>query len=106
MTSKTRPAPRPSCSLPAPDLRDRRATWAGLRERALRASLPTADGARLTYAAQPGVEDELRELARLEASCCSFAEWTVRRDGERVILEVRAEGTGVAVVHALLDTVG
>ena len=105
MTSKTRPVRPPSCSLPMPDLRDRRATWAELGQRALRASRRTADGARLTYAAQPGVEDELRELARLEATCCSFADWSVTREGEQVILEVRAEGTGVAALHALLETV-
>ena len=105
MTSNT-PRERPaSCSLSQSDLRDRRAAWARLGRRALKTSRRTADGARLSYATQPGVEDELRDLARLEARCCSFARWRVSREGDRVVLEVRAEGAGVATVHALLEPV-
>ena len=106
MTSKTPPEPAPSCSLSHSDLRKRRAAWHRRGERALHATRRTADGARLIYAAQPGVEDELRALARLEAACCSFAAWGVTREGDQVVLEVTAEGAGVAAIHALFEAAG
>lgn len=92
-----------ACSLPQPDLVDRRAAWARLGARALRESRPTAGGVRLTYAALLGVEQELRELTRLEADCCAFAEWTVGAYEDEVILDVTAEGLGAAAVHAMFE---
>jgi len=94
-----------ACSLPQPDVVDRRAAWARLGERALRESRPAAAGVRLTYAALPGVERELRELTRLEADCCAFAEWRVERNENEVILEVEAEGAGSDAVQAMFGVV-
>lgn len=94
-----------ACSLPPAELTDRRAVWERLSERALRERRPTPSGVQLVFATEEGVEDELRELARLEARCCSFADWTVRRGDEEVVLDVTAQGEGVAAVRALLDPV-
>lgn len=92
-----------ACSLQPAELSDRRAVWERLCERALRERRPAASGMQLVFAAREGVEEELRELARLEARCCSFAEWRVRRCGEEVVLDVRASGDGVAAVRSMLE---
>lgn len=94
------PAPV-ACSLPMARLDDRRATWQRLAREALVDQRETAEGVRLEYAASDGVEDQLRDLARLEADCCSFARWDVAHQGDRVVLSVRAEGEGVPAIQAL-----
>ena len=58
-----------------------------------------SNGLRLAFPAS--AEAELRELARLETDCCAFASWDVTRDGERVILDVTAEGEAVAAVQSM-----
>ena len=94
---------RPSCTLQSTQLQNRRAAWKRLAERALRERRPTASGMQLVFAAHEGVEPELRGLARLEAQCCSFADWNVQRSGEDLLLDVTAPSDGVAAVRALFD---
>lgn len=94
-----------ACSLQPTEMTDRRGAWERLCARALRARRSAPDGVELTFAAIEGVELELRELARLEAECCSFAVWDVQpRDGE-IVLDVTASGEGVAVVRTMVDGV-
>lgn len=90
-----------ACSLRPGDLRDRRSAWERLAMRALRESRPTNSGVRFVYAASEESEHELRELSRLEAECCPFAEWRLRRRGEELILDVTSHGEGAAAVRAL-----
>ena len=92
-----------ACSLEAAELGDRRGIWESLSERALRELRPTTEGVRLVYAASEKVEAQLRELARLEAECCSFADWRVRRSGDELIVDVTAAGDGVTAVQALFS---
>ncbi len=92
-----------ACSLQPDELSDRRAVWERLSQRALRERREIADGMQLVFAAHDGVEEELRELARLEGQCCSFADWKVHRRDEEVVLDVTAPAEAVAVVRALLD---
>jgi hypothetical protein len=88
-----------ACSLSAGDHEQRRAAWKRLSERALRDQRTTPGGMELRFAAD--AEDELRELARLEAECCSFADWTVHTQGDEARLEVTAPAESVPAVHAL-----
>lgn len=98
----TRPdVPPTACSLTPPELSDRRAMWERLCRRALREQRAIATGMQLVFAAQEGVEDELHELARLEARCCAFADWRVSRRDESVVLDVTAFGDAVDAVRAL-----
>jgi hypothetical protein len=92
-----------ACTLQPADLADRLAAWDGLSERALRERRTIPAGMRLVFAAGDGVEDAVAELARLEAGCCAFADWTVHRHGEDVVLDVTAAGEGVAAVRALFE---
>ena len=82
----THPEPRIACTLQPTELSDRRAAWERLAARALRERRPIPGGMRLVFVAQEGVEGELRELTRLEAQCCSFADWKVQRRDEEVVL--------------------
>ncbi len=93
-----------SCSLNAAGQTARRAAWERLGQRALRERQMTARGVQLVFARKPGVQDELRELARLEEECCAFAEWRVEDHGDRVVLGVSAETAGgVSALQALFD---
>ncbi len=89
----------PSCSLSAGDYAERRAAWERLNARALREQRKTDAGMELRFA--PEAEADLRELARLEAECCSFADWNVKPDDAEVRLEVTAPPESVPAVHAL-----
>jgi len=92
-----------ACSLNAVGQTSRRAVWERLGERALRERQMTERGVRLVFAREPGVEDELRELARLEGECCAFAEWRVEDHGDRLVLDVIAETAGVRALQAMFD---
>ena len=92
-----------ACSLAPTELADRRAVWKQLCTRALRERRVIPDGVQLVFDAREGVEDQLHELTRLEAQCCSFADWRVRRGSEVVVLDVTAPAEAVAAVRALLD---
>ena len=92
-----------TCTLRPAERGDRRAAWERLSERALRERRPIPRGVRLVFAGHDEVEGELRHLARLEADCCSFADWKVSRRGEGIVLDVTAPGEAVAAVRALFD---
>ena len=77
-----------ACTLGADALAARVAAWRRLAEEHLREQADIPGGVSLAYAADDGVEPELRELARLEAECCAWADWRVRRANGRVVLEV------------------
>jgi hypothetical protein len=90
-----------ACSLEAYQRVARRERWLTLASRVLVAVETTERGLRLVFAAEDGVAAELQELAELERDCCAFAAWTVRADGDRVVLAVDAEGAAVAAVQGM-----
>ncbi len=98
--------PRAGCTLQPPELSDRLVAWKRLSECALRERRPTASGMQLVFYAEQGVERELRELARLEADCCSFADWKVERREDALVLDVTAPPERVPAVRALLAADG
>jgi hypothetical protein len=90
-----------ACSLSAAELPERRARWAALMERALAGRAEVANGLRLSFRAESGVEEELLALAELERDCCGFAAFEVRADDSRVTLDVTSSGEGVEAVRRL-----
>ncbi|CAN5574999.1 hypothetical protein BH20ACT18_BH20ACT18_07090 [soil metagenome] len=90
-----------ACSLSPSELADRRAVWRRLAASALRDQRPAPGGVRLVYADDDGVEATLRELVRLEADCCAFADWVVERRGETVVLDVTAPGDGAEAIRTM-----
>src|ERR1043166_3796860 len=93
-----------ACSLNQDDRAERSERWLTLGSRALVQIVPTDAGLALVFAAAPGVELELRELAELERDCCAFASWTVRADAERVVLDVAGDGEAVPVIQGMFDS--
>ena len=86
-----------ACSLERTQLTERRARWEALAADALEIK-PTKDGLRLAFRAQA----ELQALVALERDCCGFANWSVRAEGERMLLDVSANGdVAVAAVQAM-----
>jgi hypothetical protein len=91
MSTDSQPAPV-ACSLNRDDLEERSERWRALAERAGRARSLTETGLRLSFGAAPGVADELQALAALERDCCAFASWSVGSAGDRLVLDVSADG--------------
>jgi len=94
---------RIACSLEPAELSDRRSAWERLAEHALRERRSIPSGMQLVFIADEGVEDQLRELARLEGQCCSFADWTVESRNDELVLDVTAPTEAVPAVRALFD---
>jgi hypothetical protein len=90
-----------ACSLTAAEMPERLRRWRVLTERALVARDATASGVQLRFRAEPGVAEELTELAALERDCCGFASFQVTSTPGAVTLDVTSSGDGVAAVHQL-----
>jgi hypothetical protein len=94
-----------ACSLGRDDLSERRERWQRLGARAAVEVVPTDRGLRLVFCREPGVEDELRELAALERDCCAFADWSVSTPGGSAVLEVGGSSDeAVAAVQAMFGS--
>jgi hypothetical protein len=93
-----------ACTLTSGDLAAQGEGWARLAARAMTGRALTADGLRVSFRAETGVEDELRRLVAVENECCAWAAWTVRAGGAEVVLEVSsAAAEGVAVLHGMFS---
>jgi hypothetical protein len=90
-----------ACTLGSEDLSAQTARWKKLGARAGAGRVPAADGLRLIFRREAGVEEELQELVAIERSCCSWADWSVEGDAGEVVLDVRATGEGVTALHGM-----
>ena len=90
-----------ACSLTTEDMADQAGRWARLAARGLTGHSLTADGVRLGFRPEPGIEEELRALAAVETQCCPWATWTVQASATRLALDVRATGDGVTALHGM-----
>jgi len=90
-----------ACSLTTKGLAGQARRWARLAARALAGRALTADGLRLGFRPEPGVEEELRALVAVETQCCPWAVWTVQASATRLTLDVRASGDGVTALHGM-----
>ena len=102
MTTPQPPAPV-ACSLTPAGLTAQAGRWQRLIARAMTELTKTADGLRLSFRAEPGVEEELRRLVATETECCSWAAWTVETDAGATVLDVRSTGDGIAVLHGMFS---
>src|SRR6476646_2350368 len=84
--SKARPAPQEqlvsapapiACTLDDTGFTFRMAEFGQLFRDALVGRDTTADGIRFRFALSAGVEDQIRDLARREQSCCPFFDFTI-----------------------------
>jgi hypothetical protein len=90
-----------ACTLGARDLQSQRDRWTEIRRHAGLERIETEDGLSLLFAAEPGVEEELRELVAVENDCCGWADWTVSRDRGSLLMRASSSGEGVGVLHGM-----
>jgi len=90
-----------ACTLDASDGAHRLARWRALSARDAPRVAREADALLVAYPAGRGVREELEVLAAAERRCCSFAQWEVEQDGDRVILRIRSHAHGLAAIASL-----
>jgi hypothetical protein len=91
--------PPVACTLSSSDLAAQAGRWEQIIARAMTERTETGDGLRLSFRAEPGVEEELRRLVAVESECCRWAAWAVDTSAGAPVLDVRSTGPGVAVLH-------
>ncbi len=101
----SRPVTEPtaiSCTLDAPDLRDRLRDWQDVLVRAVRRERVDG-GVLVVLPADPALAGRVAELVALEQRCCSFFEFTltVRAPGE-LLVAATAPPDALPLVHELL----
>jgi hypothetical protein len=92
-----------ACNLVGADRDAQLGAWQTLGP-ALRRSARTGDGLSLWF--DPGVEEQLRDVAAKEKDCCSFLDLDVVPDGDAVRLDITTEAAGQPVIDALGELVG
>ncbi|HEY2789798.1 MAG TPA: hypothetical protein VGI72_10095 [Gaiellales bacterium] len=90
-----------ACTLTSPDLAVQRERWLRLIHASGTGRAQTMNGLRLEFRADPGVAEELEQLAAVERGCCAWASWSVTIAGDRVELDVTSAGDGVVALHAM-----
>jgi hypothetical protein len=90
-----------ACSLTTEGLAEQAGHWARIAARAMTGLALTADGLRLVFRPEPGIEEELCALVAVETRCCPWATWTVQASATEVALDVRATGDGIAALHGM-----
>ena len=92
-----------ACTLSSAGLAAQAGRWQQLIARAMTDRTETADGLRLSFRPEPGVEEELRRLVAVENECCPWAAWAVETNAEATVLDVRSTGPGVATLHGMFQ---
>jgi len=77
-----------ACTLTADAFRDRTEALASLAARALVARAPIPGGERLTFTGGAAAERDLRAAVEAERACCAFLDLDLRREGDRLVLDV------------------
>jgi hypothetical protein len=93
-----------ACALTSADLAAQADRWERLAAQAMAGRAETAHGLRISFRPEPGAEDELRQLVAVETQCCPWAEWTVQRHAEQIVLDVRSAGEGIATLHSMFTS--
>jgi hypothetical protein len=97
-------APVIACELGGGETAAQVKRWMRLGREAGLERVETEDGLRIRFRDEPAVEEELRGLAAVESSCCSWARWEVRRADGGLILTVSSTPEGAATLHTMFST--
>ena len=92
-----------TCSLTRAGLAAQAGRWQRLIAEAMTECTQTADGLRMSFRPEAGVEGELRRLVAVENDCCSWAAWAVETAAGTVVLDVRSSGDGIAALHGIFS---
>ena len=90
-----------ACTLSPGELRERTAALAELAGRALRARAPIPGGERLTFAGGAAGERDLRAAVEAERACCAFLALDLRRERDRLVLDVTGPVEAAPVIAEL-----
>lgn len=77
-----------ACTLTPEQYRGRTADLAALADRALRSRVRTEAGERLTFDATDEIQRDLEAAVAAEASCCAFLTMELRREDDRLVLDI------------------
>jgi len=77
-----------ACTLTPDDMTDRQALIDELATDGLIDRTTTETGLRVRLRDTPEIERRTRELIAAESRCCAFLEFTLRRDGGELVLEI------------------
>jgi hypothetical protein len=95
-----RPSPV-ACALGPAGLAAQMSRWEQLAARAMTGRTETADGLRLHFRREPGVEEELRALVAVESACCRWAAWTVQAAAGQIVVDIRSAAEGIAALQGM-----
>jgi hypothetical protein len=90
-----------ACTLSDTNLKTQRERWLALGENFGLGREETSDGLRLSFRYHPKIKEELDALVAVENECCSWAAWSVERDGEKLVIAARSQETGVTTLHGM-----
>ena len=90
-----------ACTLSHPDLKGQRERWLNLGENFGLGRRETRDGLRLSFRNHPAIREELDALVAVENECCSWAAWSVEREGDTLVMAASSTGIGVTTLHGM-----
>jgi hypothetical protein len=90
-----------ACTLSDTDLKSQRERWLTLCGNFGLGRRETEDGLRLDFRYHPAVRAELDAVVAVENECCSWAAWSVEREGDTLVMAARSTGTGVETLHGM-----
>jgi hypothetical protein len=93
------------CTLDSAGFATQAARWTQVLARGAIDYVEIEGGIRVQFRAEPGVEQELRELVAVESECCSWAAWVVDIREDRLALRVTSTGDGVTVIRTMFESV-
>lgn len=93
-----------ACSVASAGLAAQSGRWQQLAARAMTQRTETALGVRISFRAELGAEDELRQLVAGETECCPWADWRVQMEAGQIVLDVRSAGEGIATLHSMFTS--
>jgi hypothetical protein len=95
-----------ACTLSDTDLKSQRERWLALGENFGLGRRETKDGLRVSFRSHPAVREELEALVEVENECCSWAAWSVEREGDTLVMAARSKGMGVTTLHGMFTQLG
>ena len=90
-----------ACTLTADAFRNRTDELTAIASRALRSRQPLEHGERLIFVAADATERELRAAIAAEAECCAFLTMTLRRDDDRLLLDITGPDEARPIIENL-----
>jgi hypothetical protein len=90
-----------ACTLDPAGFQTQSDRWTQVLARAAIERVETEHGIRIRLRAEPGVEEELRQLVGVESRCCAWASWTLDAGGDGLVLRVTSTGDGIAVIRSI-----